>query len=229
MNFGLFANPIFVVFLFSNFSTCLGFYVPYFCLADKAKMLGMSTEEASYLLATIGIANTIGRIVLGFISDRSWVNRLWIYNVCLFICGIGKTTMNEWTDYGNWTKYYFFSTATASSVLCLTFETLVVYSAVFGFTIGAYVGLTSVILVDLLGLDKLTNAFGLLLLFQGIASFIGPPIVGLLYDQTQSYGPGFLFAGAMIANSGFILFFIPLLQNRQKRLEEKKDAKAQPH
>lgn len=44
--------------------------------------------------------------------------------------------------------------------------------------IGAYVGLTSVILVDLLGLENLTNAFGLLLLFQGIASFIGPPIGG---------------------------------------------------
>ena len=48
----------------------------------------------------------------------------------------------------------------------------------FGFTIGAYVGLTSVILVDLLGLDKLTNAFGLLLLFQGVATLIGPPIAG---------------------------------------------------
>ena len=45
-------------------------------------------------------------------------------------------------------------------------------------TSGAYVGLTSVVLVDLLGLDKLTNAFGLLLMFQGIASVLGPPIVG---------------------------------------------------
>lgn len=34
------------------------------------------------------------------------------------------------------------------------------------------------ITVDLLGLDKLTNAFGMLLLFQGIASFVGPPIAG---------------------------------------------------
>lgn len=110
-----------------------------------------------------------------------------------------------------------------------------VYAAVFGFTVGAYVGLTSVILVDLLGLDKLTNAFGLLLLFQGIATFIGefsrfirhkykwlifvsisfssgPPIVGFLFDVSQSYAPGFLFAGVMIAFSGFILFFIPPLQ-----------------
>lgn len=65
----------------------------------------------------------------------------------------------------------------------MNFFTLSIYASVFGFTIGAYVGLTSVILVDLLGLDKLTNAFGLLLLFQGIASFIGPPIGGNLLFQ----------------------------------------------
>lgn len=52
------------------------------------------------------------------------------------------------------------------------------YAAVFGFTAGAYVGLTSVILVDLLGLEHLTNGFGLLLLFQGVASFLGPPMAG---------------------------------------------------
>jgi len=62
--------------------------------------------------------------------------------------------------------------------LCHDYQSLAFYCIAFGFTIGAYVGLTSVILVDLLGLDKLTNAFGLLLLFQGIASFIGPPIGG---------------------------------------------------
>ena len=56
------------------------------------------------------------------------------------------------------------------------------FCAVFGITSGAYVGLTSVVLVDLLGLDKLTNAFGLLLLFQGIASVIGPPIIGKRYS-----------------------------------------------
>lgn len=90
LNFGLLTDPIFVIFALSNFSTCLGFYVPYFCLADKAKMLGMTTEEASYLLATIGIANTVGRIVLGYISDKSWINRLWVYSGCLFTCGLGK-------------------------------------------------------------------------------------------------------------------------------------------
>lgn len=64
------------------------------------------------------------------------------------------------------------------SVFCYDFTTFALYSVAFGFTIGAYVGLTSVILVDLLGLEKLTNAFGLLLLFQGIASLVGPPFAG---------------------------------------------------
>lgn len=62
--------------------------------------------------------------------------------------------------------------------ICWEFWGLATYATVFGFTIGAYVGLTSVVLVDLLGLEKLTNAFGLLLLFQGIASLIGPPFAG---------------------------------------------------
>lgn len=67
---------------------------------------------------------------------------------------------------------------TAMAMLCWEFWGLAFYATVFGFTIGAYVGLTSVVLVDLLGLERLTNAFGLLLLFQGIASLIGPPFAG---------------------------------------------------
>lgn len=48
-----------------------------------------------------------------------------------------------------------------ASVFCYDFQTLAIYAAVFGFTVGGYVALRSVILVDLLGLDKLNNAFGL--------------------------------------------------------------------
>ncbi len=103
-------------------------------------------------------------------------------------------------------------TATILSIFCTTFTSLAIYSAVFGFTIGAYVGLTSVILVDLLGLDHLTNAFGLLLLFQGIASLVGPPVAGTLFDNFGSYAPGFVLAGVMITASGAMLFAIPCMR-----------------
>ncbi|XP_053678361.1 monocarboxylate transporter 12-B [Anopheles nili] len=190
MNFSILKDPIFIIFTVSNFLTSVGFNVPYVYLAAQAQVLGIGSQDASYLLGVIGIANTVGRIVLGYLSDKPWVNRLYVYNFSLALCGI----------------------STALSVLCLDFYWLAVYSAVYGFTIGAYVGLTSVILVDLLGLEKLTNAFGLLLLFQGIASFVGPPIAGWLYDYTLSYGPGFIMAGSTIAVSGAMLFVIPSLQ-----------------
>ena len=64
------------------------------------------------------------------------------------------------------------------STFCSDFASQAIYCAVFGVTSGAYIGLTPVVLVDLLGLDKLTNAFGLLSLFRGIASIMGPPIIG---------------------------------------------------
>lgn len=131
--------------------------------------------------------------------------------------------------------------------LCEDYTSLMAYCAVFGFTIGAYVGLTSVILVDLLGLEKLTNAFGLLLLFQGIASFIGAPIggkllldpypydhelislflSGFMYDKTGTYTPAFLMAGLMIAFSGLVMFAIPPLQRYQARKTAQKGATEQ--
>lgn len=79
-------------------------------------------------------------------------------------------------------RLFFRISGTIVSVFCVDFFSLMIYAALFGFTIGAYVGLTSVILVDLLGLDKLTNAFGLLLLFQGIATFIGMSLIKTLYS-----------------------------------------------
>lgn len=213
MNFGLFKDPIFILFTLSNFCTSLGFNVPYVYLASLAEKLQLTTEQASYLLSIIGIANTLGRIVLGYLSDKPWVNRLAVYNICLATCGAGKNKSNsfEWQR-RRINRFCFSIQGTVLSIYCDDFFSLAIYSSVFGFTIGAYVGLTSVILVDLLGLEKLTNAFGLLLLFQGIASFAGPPIVGSLYDYTKSYVPGFIFAGVMIGVSGLMLFIIPPLQ-----------------
>ena len=62
---------------------------------------------------------------------------------------------------------------------CTSFVlTHMTYAALFGFFSGGYVGLTSIIIVDLVGVNKLSDAFGVLLLFQGVAVALGTPIVG---------------------------------------------------
>lgn len=79
-----------MLFSLSNLFTSIGFNVPYLYLPVQAEFIGMTKEQGSYLLAIIGIANTFGRIILGYLSDKPWVNRLWVYNVCLTLCGIGE-------------------------------------------------------------------------------------------------------------------------------------------
>lgn len=195
IDFSLFKDPVFVMYAVSNFLTSIGFNVPYVYTVDRAIGWNISEDQAPFLLSVIGIANTIGRLFLGWISDRGNVNRLYLYNSCLIICGISMAVSSFMNDY----------------------TSQVIYCAIFGITSGAYVGLTSVVLVDLLGLDKLTNAFGLLLLFQGISSVIGPPLIGALYDHLGNYDAGFYFAGGMIFLSGAMLFAIPVLQGKIER------------
>merc|ERR1711971_818499 len=87
-----------------------------------------------------------------------------------------------------------------------------IYAILYGITSAAYVLLTTLVLADLLGADKFTNAFGLLLLFQGVATLIGPPIVGVLFDHYRSYNSGFILMGVMIALSGLMLYPIPCIK-----------------
>lgn len=89
LDFSLFHDWIFILFITSNFLTSIGFNIPYVYIVPKAKSMNLTAKEASMLLSVIGFANTIGRIILGYFSDKAWVNRLMVYNWCLTLCGIG--------------------------------------------------------------------------------------------------------------------------------------------
>lgn len=95
LDFSLFKDPIFIVFVLSNFFTSIGFNVPYVYIVSKARYMQISPEKASMLLSVIGAANTVGRIVLGYFSDNPKINRLLVYNLCLTTCGIGKQKVEK--------------------------------------------------------------------------------------------------------------------------------------
>jgi hypothetical protein len=51
-------------------------------------------------------------------------------------------------------------------------------SGFFGLFVAANYSLTSIILVEITTIERFTNAYGLLLLVQGIANLVGPPLAG---------------------------------------------------
>lgn len=52
--------------------------------------MNIDSNRTATLLAVVGISNTVSRVVLGYISDLPRINRLYLYNVALTICGLGK-------------------------------------------------------------------------------------------------------------------------------------------
>lgn len=87
LDLSLLIDPVFLLFSLSNFLTSIGFYIPYVYTVSMSEKLDV--QNPAYLISIIGASNLVGRIVLGFISDQPWVNRLLAYNLCLTIAGIG--------------------------------------------------------------------------------------------------------------------------------------------
>lgn len=77
--------------------------------------------------------------------------------------------------------------------------------------------LRSIIAVDLMGIEKLTNAFGILMLFQGLAAVVGTPIAGALYESTKSFDYSFYFAGTLITLSAVLCYPLKIINRWEKK------------
>lgn len=96
-DFSLFRNSVFLIFLLSNFSTLLGMNAPYVYLPDRSEEKGISKTDSAFFISIIGITNTFGRIIFGWLADRKWVNRIMLYTVSLVISGV-ITILNPLND-----------------------------------------------------------------------------------------------------------------------------------
>lgn len=148
-------HPLYVMFAVSNFILYFWYDVPYIFMSDRAIGLGIEESEASFLISSLGIVNTFGQIFYGVIGDRD-VNLDLLYGISLMLCGISVMVVP------------FFS----------QFVPLAFLSGLFGLFISVNYSLCTVMLVEYLGLDKLANAYGLMMLVQGVANLVGPPVAG---------------------------------------------------
>merc|ERR1712241_621170 len=194
MNFKLLFNPLFFLIGISNVFGMIGFYTPFVYLPSMAAQYdSISVEDAAFLVSVIGISNTLGRVLSGWVSDFTWVNSLVETNSAIILSAI--------------TVFLF--------PYCTSYASLVVMALLFGLFVAAYISLTSIILVDILGLDNFTSAFGLLTLFRGFSSMIGPPINGWIFEATRDYNVCFSVSGGFLLVAGLISCLVDILKRRQ--------------
>jgi len=183
----LLSSPTFLLFSFCGFLTLFGFFIPFMYIVDWASLLGISADHSAIILSTIGITNTLGRIMCGYFSDLPGIDPIMINNVALIVGGIFTIIL---------------------PIYLTTYMLLIFYGIVFGFSIACFAALRTIMTTELFGMQRCIDAFGLLLLIQGIATMIGGPIAGWFFDITKSYNCSFYAAGVVIALSGILC--IPL-------------------
>lgn len=191
----LLSDPLFLIPILANLVAMLGHYIPFFYIVQRSvNMLDIPQSQAAYLLSVIAITNTLGRILMGFLADFKQVNSLLLHNIAIATSGV----------------------ACILTMVCLNFASTAVFAAYFGLCMAAWISLSPIILCELLGLEKLTNAFGLLCFVRGISSFAGPPIAGMVYDTTKDYNNAFHVGGILLIIGGLIAFLLhlPFLQRR---------------
>lgn len=183
MDVRLFLNGRYTLLCVSNFLLNACVDNPYMYLPDSAIQLGVDKDRASFLISFIGILNTFGVVIVGYLGDKWWLEPSLLYSLLTSVSGA----------------------AIAMLPLVSGYTALALLSSVYGFAISANYTLVPVILVNLISLDNFTGAYGLLLLVQGIAGLVGPPIAGWLCDTTGAYDATFYFSGLSILASGIIM------------------------
>lgn len=156
--FSLLKDYRFACFCIAILLFTIAFQSAFVFLPPFVKQIGGSDTKAAFSIVIAGVFDGIGRLTAGFVLDlkRTRPYRYYIYNGIMFILGCISMIIPSLTS----------------------FVPLGIVCGFYGFFTGSYISQKSVIIVDLLGPEKLTFSFGIMILFQGIGMMIGPMIGG---------------------------------------------------
>lgn len=161
----LLSNPVFILYILSNIFLLAGYYIPFVFLVNTAMSSGIDETKATILVSAVGLSNMFGRLFFGVLDSKKLMDSLLLNNISLVVSAL----------------------SIISFPLCSHFYEYMVASVLFGFSQACVVCLTTTLLVRFFTLDKLTNSFGILQLFRGVAIMLGIPCSGYIYRRTQSY------------------------------------------
>lgn len=88
LDFKLLKSPSFLLLAIGGAFTMMGFYIPFMYLSGRAVASGINEATAIWLISTIGIANTVGRVLCGVLSSFPKVNALFVNNAALTLGGV---------------------------------------------------------------------------------------------------------------------------------------------
>jgi len=149
-------------------------------IAPHAAETGISTTGAANILATLGGASILGKVLLGKTADRIGNRKTFIIGFILMFAALFMVLPTE----GEWMLYLF--------------------AVVYGFGFGGCIASESPIVAELFGLSSHGLILGVISFSFLLGGAFGPFLFGLIFDITGSYQWGFLACG-LVSFFGLIL------------------------
>lgn len=138
-------------------------------------------------------------------SDLNLIPKTWFFVGGLLISGISLSFLPMVTSY------------LGVSIIC----------SIFGLSTGTYVGITAIVMADMLGPDKLTSSYGISLCVNGILQLIGPPICLSIYEVIRGYRPIFFVLGIFLLVGTSLWCLMPyVLRKKQAGFDAQNNASA---
>ena len=176
----------------SSFFVSFGYIVPFLFVRPFAIAQGY-VDASTWLLSGLGIASTIGRIVLGYAADRT--SKLLMIRLSFVVLGV--------------------------STLCLpsmdTIAKLATFVAFYGAFAGGFIALVAPVSAEYFPPELTPSLTGSVYFGAAAGNLFGAPIAGALIDLAvadgvtggSAYNNGFYFAGATMLFSSLFLFLLP--------------------
>lgn len=155
------------------------------------RLLGMSPQEAAVVVGFVALANTLGRIFWGGLSDK--LGRFPVMLAIFVVLGISLVALSQVASYG----------AVLLSLLLIAM------------CYGGFMGMMASVTADAFGARHLGVNFGVMFLTLGLASVIGPRMAAVIAQNNGGdYTQAFLIAAAFSA-IGVVLTSVKVIGQRR--------------
>ncbi|XP_053622660.1 monocarboxylate transporter 13 isoform X2 [Plodia interpunctella] len=203
----LLTDPTYLVILISSSTvaiSCTNFII---LLPSHAQAIGFDKSQGALLLSAAAALDLVGRIGGSALCDLDFMPKTFYFVGGLFFSGIALTVLP------------FLHTYVSISVCC----------GFFGLASGVNNGVTTLVMAEILGVERLMSTYGISLFVNGLLQLVGPPICGLWFEREKNYTSMFVTFGMIFVCGAALWLLMPIInwrkRERARRESELKDQK----
>ena len=167
----------------------LAYYVPIVYLPEMMmKDHGISRELAGTILSVFGFCHITGKILTGLIVQYLTISPIMLAAASIGLLGISSICF----------------------AFCSTYVHFVIVTAAYGSILASFGVLTPLVVIEIVGDEKLKDGFGLVMIAKMVSTIWGPPIGGALKDWSGNYNSAFYASGTFHIIGAFLNILVCL-------------------